>query len=79
MKNHLILILTSLLMFSCEQSPSNNPEGITKMSTKYEIESANWCTYSHPDYLSEIWYSGEQSRLETHLGSHGNIYILQSL
>ncbi|MBO5361506.1 MAG: hypothetical protein J6A35_00965 [Paludibacteraceae bacterium] len=22
------------------------------MSTKYEIESANWCTYSHPDYLS---------------------------
>ena len=52
MKNHLILILTSLLMFSCEQSPSNNPEEITKMSTKYEIESANWCTYSHPDYLS---------------------------
>ena len=27
----------------------------------------------------EIWYSGEQSRLETDLGSHGNIYILQSL
>lgn len=52
MKNHLILILTSLLMFSCEQSPSNNPEETTKMSTKYEIESANWCTYSHPDYLS---------------------------
>ena len=52
MKNHLILILTSLLMFSCEQSPSNNPEEIAKMSTKYEIESANWCTYSHPDYLS---------------------------
>lgn len=52
MKNHFILILTSLLMFSCEQSPSNNPEEIAKMSTKYEIESANWCTYSHPDYLS---------------------------
>lgn len=52
MKNHLILILTSLLMFSCEQSPSNNPEEIAKMSTKYEIESANWCTYSHPDYIS---------------------------
>ena len=52
MKNHLILILTSLLMFSCEQSPSNNPEEIAKISTKYEIESANWCTYSHPDYLS---------------------------
>ena len=48
MKNHLILILTSLLMFSCEQSPSNNPEETTKMGTKYEIESANWCTYSHP-------------------------------
>ena len=39
-------------MFSCEQSPSNNPEETTKMGTKYEIESANWCTYSHPDYLS---------------------------
>ena len=52
MKNHLILILTPLLMFSCEQSPSNNPEEIAKMSTKYEIESANWYTYSHPDYLS---------------------------
>ena len=52
MKNHFILILTSLLMFSCEQSPINNPEETTKMSTKYEIESANWCTYSHPDYLS---------------------------
>lgn len=52
MKNHLILILTSLLMFSCEQSSSNNLEEIAKKSTKYEIESANWCTYSHPDYLS---------------------------
>lgn len=52
MKNHLILILTSLRMFSCEQSPSNNPNEIAKMSTKYEVESANWCTYSHPDYLS---------------------------
>ena len=52
MKNHFILILTSLLMFSCEQSPINNPEETTKMSTKYEIESANWCTYSHSDYLS---------------------------
>lgn len=52
MKNHFILILTSLLMFSCEQSSIENPEEPTKMSTKYEIESANWCTYSHPDYLS---------------------------
>ena len=39
-------------MFSCEQSSIENPEEPTKMSTKYEIESANWCTYSHPDYLS---------------------------
>lgn len=52
MKNHFILVLTSLLMFSCEQSSIENPEEPTKMSTKYEIESANWCTYSHPDYLS---------------------------
>ena len=52
MKNHFILILTSLLMFSCEQSSIEHPEETTKMSTKYEIESANWCTYSHPDYLS---------------------------
>ena len=52
MKNHFILTLTSLLMFSCEQSSIEHPEEITKMSTKYEIENANWCTYSHPDYLS---------------------------
>mgnify|MGYP003420091689 CR=1 FL=1 len=45
MKDHFILILTPLLMFSCEQSPSNNPEEPTKMSTKLVNKSEGYTKY----------------------------------